>query len=231
MSRELQFNYLTTIYSLFQTNGTAKRFNNALFTGLEHHVVKHELLRDMFVHAIIKPYNIKVLWSATKSTYTFVLCRRTPGLPLHSESMNMSDGSSAATAPQTKHAKMRLKFAALSSETVIYARKSQARYKRIYDRPVRKAPAFNPNNSIFIKNSPTRSNVASNAAANLKTFTNRLQPQTVGFFKIITAQGKTLLIDEHGKPQIVLNDHVTNTLERIGTNLRHSNEQLQNLIP
>lgn len=88
-------------------------------------------------------------------------------------------------------------------------RKSQAWYKRDYDRLVCERPPFTPNTYVFPENPPLRAK--SNLAAkyfSIKEY-NKLQSQTSGPFRIISVQENTVTIKDNSTPNAVSIDRVT----------------------
>ena len=180
--------FITTYHP--QTNGQAERYNRTIIAMLRNYVNDHQDDWDKYSEALTYAYNNHVHRSTLTTPFDLVLTRPPPPFSLH-HSLNTRQRPTAKTKTDFIN---RIDDAM----TTAYARlaKTQARYKKDYDKTVRLGNKHIKSGDWVLIDNPEKS-------------PTKLELHAQGPFRVLSNDVHTITIDRNGALERVSSDRVT----------------------
>jgi len=184
-------NLYTTTYHP-QTNGQVERFNKTLVDMFAHYIEDHQDNWDELVAVLALAYNSRPHRTTGIAPLDFVTPRRLTNFSLERIPVGLlpEQGDSPVEA--------RSRFLEALKELIPQVRasiaKTQARYKRDYDKKVRpRRVPVKSGDYVYLRNHQRK---------------HKLGPKATGPYEVLETDGRTFLLDQYGIPYRVSADHV-----------------------
>ena len=204
-------NYPTTAYHPL-TNGQTERLNRTLAQRLRHYVEEHQRDWDEYIQPLKFTYNTQVHGSTETTPFDLVLTRPPSGLAL--PGTVPQDAVSNTEDPQTplqyKRATLR-KLREAFERTRVKLTAAQRRYKTDFDKKVRFRLVTPVGEFVYVDRPPRqltsteREDLPSDGGAP----SVELLPKTEGPFRVRSATGTTVVVNQNGVSNRVRVDLVT----------------------
>ena len=182
-----------------QTNGQVERFNRTLLAALRHYVLDHPRDWDEFTPVLTYAYNSQIHRTTGFAPFELTLARPPPHLALQ-----VRPDLSAVANRASAYQRWRLRLQALLKTASASSDAARARYKRDFDRRLRRNPEhLVPGMYVFVRREYAPKTDSSEPRK------HKLSPVTDGAFKILSVDDKTVVIDDdHGNQERISRDRV-----------------------
>ena len=181
-------NLFTTAYHP-QTNGQAERFNRTILAGLRQYIAEHQRDWPEYVGPLTFAYNTQVHKTTGCTPFELVLSR--PPGPL---AMELPLYAAGAIPPREERTRFRDHLRSLMETATENLRKSQARYKRNFDRRTRPLEKdLSPGQFVFVEREGPREDASSGIRRR-----HKLLPAADGPFKVVKSDEHTVTIARDG---------------------------------
>ena len=189
-----------------QKNGQVERFNRTTLAGLRHFCSAHGRDWDRFSHAITFAYTNTVHRAAGITPLDLFLTR--PPKPLNLE--NVEKINHEALGPRREKTKFSQRLKLLMKTADARLEKSQARYKRDFDKRVRQFNTrLKPGDLVLVKReSATESVERSRAARGAAIGHHKLRSKATGPYQVVAVTTSTVTIMRDGLTDKVSRDRV-----------------------
>ena len=189
-----------------QTNGQVERFNRTILAGLRHFCSELGRDWDRFSHAVTYAYNNTVQRATGLTPLDLVLTR--PPKPLNLE--NVETINHEAIGPRQEKTKFSQRLQILMKTSDAILEKSQARYKRDFNKRVRQ---FNtrlmPGDLVFFKReTATEYEERNRAARGAAIGHHKLRSKATGPYQVVAVTTSTVTIMRDGLADKVSKDRV-----------------------
>ena len=178
-----------------QTNGQVERFNRTILAGLRHFCSEHGRDWDRFSHAMTFAYN-NAVHRATGLTPLDLVLTRAPK-PLNLE--NVETINHEALGPRQEKTKFSQRLKLLMKTADARLEKSQARYKRDFDKRVRQFnTGLKPGDLVFVKRETATESEGNRAARGAAIGPHKLRSKATGPYQVVAVTTSTVTIMRDG---------------------------------
>lgn len=161
-----------------------------------HFVAENQTKWDIFVHPLTYAYNSRVHSSTDSTLFRLFLSRNPPLPPSFDGNSTFSPITYYAMEPHALRAQFLARVQALRAHLNTRLALVQSRYKRSYDKNVKRTPVFSPGKLVYNKKTPLATFSVEVADSMTITTDNELVPKALQPSLIVKSNDHTLVIDE-----------------------------------
>ena len=188
----MKLRFTTTYHP--QTNGQVERFNRTILAAIRHYAADHPKDWDLYTDALTFAYNTQVHSTTGVSPFELVLSR--PPAALSMEAKPELQGLSASEL----RLRWKQRLEALINTASAGLRRTQRRYKRNFDRRLRNSNEDpKPGSYVFLRKEHY----------NTTESRHKLAPIATGPHKVVSLEGRTLVIQIGDRQERVSRDRVS----------------------